>query len=535
MKRADSISARIYGTTLRIMMLVLAGDFAMALHAEHLVLLTTNDTHSNIDTDRNGVGGILPRMAVIDSVRKAEKNVLLIDAGDAVQGTLYFKYFHGDVEYPLFNMMKYDIRILGNHEFDNGIDQLARYWKGVKADRLSANYDFSRTPAAGLFKPYVIKKIGRRKIGFIGINVNPASLISKANTGDMGFTPAIASANKWADYLKNREHCDLVVAVSHIGYKTDPDKEDDVRMAQQSRNIDLIIGGHSHTFVDPGHPDATPCWISNADGKPVLVTQTGKYGRNVGYINIDLDRLADRKFVYEYIPVTDRFSPSAYNKEIIDFLAPYRAKVDSVNQVEVGYSLAACRNGVATGALANWTADMGMWVGMQIADSLRSVGREIPAVDFALMNVGGIRQPMPEGVVSEGLILSMFPFSNRMMLISIKGSDLIKTFGIVAPKGGESVSDEIRVLTDADGKMTGVTVNGNAMDPDREYTVLTIDYIAEGNDDMTPMANHEKLWVDSQELGCRVLQYMAHTARMGIPVSPDTAPRFLRDYRTLKQ
>ena len=151
----------------------LAATVALSAAAERLVILHTNDTHSNIESDRNGVGGILPRKAIIDSVRKAEKNVILVDAGDMVQGTLYFKYFRGDVEYPLFNMMGYDVRILGNHEFDNGIDELARNWKKVKGARLSANYDFSKTPAAGLFKPYVVKKIGKKKIGFIGINVDP--------------------------------------------------------------------------------------------------------------------------------------------------------------------------------------------------------------------------------------------------------------------------------------------------------------------------------------------------------------------------
>ena len=159
--------------------LLTAGVFASS--AENLVILTTNDTHSNIDFDNNGRGGILPRKTIIDSVRKAEKNVILVDAGDMVQGTLYFKYFKGDVEYPIFNMMDYDIRILGNHEFDNGLEELAKYWKDVKATRLSANYDFSMTPARGLFKPYVIKKVGKKKIGFFGINVDPESLISKEN------------------------------------------------------------------------------------------------------------------------------------------------------------------------------------------------------------------------------------------------------------------------------------------------------------------------------------------------------------------
>ena len=134
----------------------LAATVALSAAAERLVILHTNDTHSNIESDRNGVGGILPRKAIIDSVRKAEKNVILVDAGDMVQGTLYFKYFRGDVEYPLFNMMGYDVRILGNHEFDNGIDELARNWKKVKGARLSANYDFS--------------KIGFNVIGIFDVN-----------------------------------------------------------------------------------------------------------------------------------------------------------------------------------------------------------------------------------------------------------------------------------------------------------------------------------------------------------------------------
>ena len=271
--------------------MILAGA-AMAVSAEDLVILTTNDTHSNIDFDKDGRGGILPRKAIIDSVRRAEKNVILVDAGDMVQGSLYFKFFRGDVEYPLFNMMNYDIRILGNHEFDNGLKELADHWKDVKADRLSANYGFRGTAAEGLFKPYVIKKIGKRKIGFIGINVDPHSLISKENYEGMTYTDAIKTANETAEMLKKQKKCDLVVAVTHIGYEPAPGKASDVELARQSRDIDIIIGGHSHTFVDPKTPDKTPYWIKNAAGRPVLVTQTGKYGRNVGYIKIDLDNLA---------------------------------------------------------------------------------------------------------------------------------------------------------------------------------------------------------------------------------------------------
>ena len=519
---------------LKALLLGLALLGAAGAGAEHLVLLTTNDTHSNIDFDDQGRGGILPRKAIVDSVRKAEKNVLLIDAGDMVQGTLYFKYFKGDVEYPLFNMMNYDIRILGNHEFDNGLDELARYWKDAKADRLSANYDFSRTKAARLFKPYVVKRVAGKKIGFIGINIDPESLIARANCKGMVYSDAIDKANEWAEYLKNKEKCDLIVAVTHIGYKGENGRKGDIDLARESKYIDIIVGGHSHTFIDPKTPELTPYWISNALGKPVLVTQTGKYGRNVGYINIDLDDIASHKFDYEYIPVTDRFSPDAYDKEMQAFLEPYRAKVDSINNEPVGWSMGEYANSQGQGPLANWTADMGMWIGMQAADSLRAAGHDVGPVDFALMNVGGIRQTMPKGMVSDGLILSMFPFGNKMMLIRVKGSDIIATMGIVAPKGGEAVSDELRVVTDGNGKVLHVVLNGNEIDPEKQYTVCTIDYIAEGNDDMTPMARHELLWQDTAEIGVRVLQYMRHMTSLGIAVDPDPEPRFMKSIECLK-
>lgn len=516
---------------IRKILTIVGFSIVLSAGAESLVLLHTNDTHSNIDTDENGVGGVLPRKAIIDSVRRAEKNVILIDAGDAVQGSLYFKYFKGDVEYPLFNMMDYDIRILGNHEFDNGIEELARYWATVKGDRLSANYDFSDTPAKGLFKPYVIKKIGKRKIGFIGINIDPASLISNYNITGMKYTDAITEANKWAGYLRNREKCDLVVAVTHIGYTSDNNKGNDVELARASKDIDIIIGGHSHTFVNPDTPDKTPYWISNAEGKPVLVAQTGKYGKNIGYIKIDLNDISGHNFDYEYIPVTDRFSPKEYDSEIEAFLKPYREKVDSINNIFVGYSYDELPNGKRTGALANWSADAGRDIMHHITDSLRACGINVPTPDFALMNVGGIRQPMPEGMVSEGRVLVMFPFDNKLRLIRMKGSDIIETMAIVAEKGGEAISSELRVITDNGNKMERVLLHGRELDPEKYYTVATIDYIAEGNDDMIPMSRNELLWEDHRSLGLRMLGYVRALGKAGLGIDPDGMPRFTENFR----
>ncbi len=507
---------------------LLAGGTQIA-PAEDLVILTTNDTHSNIDSDENGRGGILPRKAIIDSVRRAEKNVILVDAGDMVQGTLYFKYFKGDVEYPIFNMMNYDIRILGNHEFDNGLDELAVHWKDVKAARLSANYDFKGTAAEGLFQPYVIKKVGKKKIGFIGINVDPASLISKENYAGMKYNDAIGTANAIASVLRKQKKCDLIVAVTHIGYEAIPGKASDIDLARLSKDIDIIIGGHSHTFVDPKTPGKTPHRIKNATGKPVLVTQTGKYGRNVGYIKIDLDDIEDHDFDYEYIPVTNRFAPDTYDRNIEAFIAPYKHMVDSVNSNIIGWSVQDMANYDRNGAYANWSADFGMWVGRHVADSIRATGKDFPEIDMSMMNVGGIRQPMKKGAVTEGQILSTFPFSNRMTVVEIKGKYIIDALRVAAQKGGEAVSGNVRVVTDDKGNLLKVIIDGREMDPEKTYTVSTIDYVAQGNDDLVSMADNRELWRDNKEMCIEVMRYIRHLTSMGMPVSSDPNGRFVEN------
>ena len=506
----------------------MALSLCLTAGAQSLVLLHTNDTHSNIDSNEKGEGGILPRMAVIDSVRKAEKNVLLIDAGDMVQGTLYYKFFRGDVEYPLFNMMNYDVRILGNHEFDNGLDELARLYKNVKGAKLSANYDFSDTPLKGMFDPYVIKKIDGKKVGIMGINVDPTSLISEENYTGLKFKDIIKTANETAAELK-KKGCDVVIAVTHIGYNMDDDKTDDVELAEASKNIDIIIGGHSHTFVDPSTPENTPYWFKNAEGKDVLVVQTGKYGKNVGYIKLDLKDFADKKIDYRYIPVTDRFDPSAYNQKMIEFLKPYKHVVDSVNNRVIALSLMDMNSSAKTGAYPNWAGDFGARYGRHVADSLRKAGVDVPKVDFGIMNVGGIRHDMKQGNITEGQILSTFPFSNMMRLIEISGADLIETMKIVAPKGGEAVSSEVIVVTDDKGNYMNMYIDGVEIDPNAKYIVSTIDYVANGNDGMIPMKNHREIWRDDQEVGVRILQYLYDLTDAGIPVSSDPNPRFVKN------
>ena len=196
-----------------------AGGCADKAHdGEKLVILHTNDTHSQIVPGNDNLGGVMRRKAIIDSVRNAEKNVLLVDAGDAVQGTLYFYLYGGKVEQEVMNILGVEARILGNHEFDNGIDSLAAVLKYSDAEMLSANYDLSQTPLDGRFKPYTIKEYGGKRIGIIGINLDPNGIISPDNFKGLEYLPIVATANLTAEKLKKEEKVDAVIALTHIGY-----------------------------------------------------------------------------------------------------------------------------------------------------------------------------------------------------------------------------------------------------------------------------------------------------------------------------
>jgi len=256
---------------------------AAPLQAQDLVILHTNDTHSQIEPIRvgynKGLGGVERRLQYIDAVREkyGKDKVLLLDAGDFNQGTPYFTVAHGDLEVELVNLMGYDVMTLGNHEFDNGQEDLARRLKNCRHKTVTCNYDFTGTPLEKLVKPYVIVRRGGMKIGIVGATCYLEGVVLKSAVEGLRRLNAIEEVNRWADYLKNVKHCDLVILLSHLGYDGGTlDKPSDVLMVENSRNIDIVVGGHSHTYLKELRE------VKDLDGRIVPISQCGGQGIVVG-------------------------------------------------------------------------------------------------------------------------------------------------------------------------------------------------------------------------------------------------------------
>ena len=276
----------------RIGIFVFAMVLSIVAYAQkQIVILHTNDTHSQIvpvpkyenEGNTSCRGGFVRRVAVVNEERKKEPDLLLFDSGDFSQGSTYYTLFRGDVEVGLMNMMGYDAATLGNHEFDFGIENLARVAKMAKFPLVCANCDFTGTMCEGLIKPYVIIKRKGLKIGVFGLAPKIQGLVMQQNIQGVKYLDPYTTANEIARKLKEDEKCDLVVCLSHLGWDLKP-RPDDAQLIAATRNIDIVLGGHSHTYME--HLE----WVNNIDGKPVPTEQNGRLGAYVGRIVMKLQK-----------------------------------------------------------------------------------------------------------------------------------------------------------------------------------------------------------------------------------------------------
>ena len=254
---------------------------SMSLNAQDLTILHVNDTHSHIDPQRSGDykgrGGVIEQAAYIDSVRCADgkRNVLLVHAGDFRQGTSYFTELGGNIEIDVLNALRFDVVTLGNHEFDNGIEELSRRLKNLEAEVVCANYDFEGTALDGLVKPYTIIRRGGKKIGIIGLLTDIMEVVDADIARMLTYQEPSQVVNRLSEYLKEEKDCDMVICLSHLGYGEDKE------LAASIRNVDIIVGGHSHTLLDDKQT------VNDLDGEEVIIVQNWKWGLNVGHLSID--------------------------------------------------------------------------------------------------------------------------------------------------------------------------------------------------------------------------------------------------------
>ncbi len=273
---------------------------AMALRdpvREKLRILHTNDTHSRLepypsdDPNYPGMGGYARRATMIRTAREENENLLLLDAGDIFQGTPYYNLYNGEPELKLMSKMGYDAAAFGNHEFDNGLDGFAEVRHHATFPFLAANYDFSQTILDGKIDAYKVLHKGDLTIGIYGLGIEFEGLVSRSLYGDTKYHDPIEKAREIEEILQSRYHCQLIICLSHLGYRYSDDRVSDRVIASNTSHTDIIIGGHTHNLLDP------PAKVENQQGKIVTIGQAGYGGTYLGSMSVFYDQPDGEKFI----------------------------------------------------------------------------------------------------------------------------------------------------------------------------------------------------------------------------------------------
>ncbi|MBX7226302.1 MAG: metallophosphatase [Chitinophagales bacterium] len=274
---------------------------------EKLTILHTNDVHSQIEPFPDdhktfpGMGGAAVRAAIINKIREEEKNVLLLDAGDIFQGTPYFNFFGGEIEFKLMSQMGFDASTLGNHDFDLGVENLVKQMPHALFPFVNCNYDFTNSALNGKIASYKIIQKGRIKIGITGVGIQLSGLVPDQNYEGIVYNNPVEKLQKVADFLRHEEKCHLVICLSHLGYKYDDNQKiSDIYLAETTKNIDVFIGGHTHTFLDK------PTVHRNLEDRKVLINQVGWAGVNIGRLDIFFEKNLKKNTAFGNTVIVDK-------------------------------------------------------------------------------------------------------------------------------------------------------------------------------------------------------------------------------------
>ncbi|MDB5101618.1 MAG: hypothetical protein JWM80_6039 [Cyanobacteria bacterium RYN_339] len=471
--------------------ILLAGAPAFAEPVD-ITILHTNDTHDHLESfdTKNGkeLGGVARRKTLIDQIRHAVKNVLVLDGGDVFQGTPLYTFFNGEPDYKAIRLIGYDGLTVGNHDLDNGLDNLEKQALLLANPPLALN--LVRENGAQIFPGYRVIDRAGLKIALVGImSQNAFDAVAGERRKGLKLEDPIKALQGVVPAL--REKCDLVVILSHSGH------EEEVEIAKAVPGIDVIVGGHSHSKVD--HPVV----VLHGD-RPTLVVQAFQWGEFLGRIDLTVDHQKITKFEGHLVPVESSLKPDA---GVEAMLAPYVNKIKAQMDEVVGHTAVEFLNQNKQNGDAP--------IGNLIADAIR----ERTGTDVAFMNSGGIRAPFPKGAITRGMVYSCLPFENRLVKFEVSGELMAQILEFVAGKTGKQGSLQISglTLTVENGKPKDVMIGGQPFDRARNYTISTIDYIANGNDGADVFKQVKELHPTGELVRDAMFAYMAAHALVDTP------------------
>ncbi|MBQ0056744.1 MAG: bifunctional metallophosphatase/5'-nucleotidase [Bacteroidales bacterium] len=470
-----------------VMLIALAFQSCKNSETVEIIFVHTNDTHSQVDgiyLDERPVGGVVERAAILEMMRQEDPQLVYLDAGDMVQGSPYFNVWNGQIEMKAMNLQGLIATTFGNHEFDNGLDFLDNMLNYACFPILSCNYDTHNTPIEKYVRPSMIIERKGVKIGITGVTVDPNNLIFDKNWKGITFTDPSVAANREARRLKE-QGCDLVILLSHVGYFAG-DSVGDRRIAAMSSDIDIIIGGHTHTNLENGEI------VYNVNGKPVVITQTGAKTSPMGLVRVSLQAKGKHTdgtaaYVVDEIACSklhpDLYDLHNYGRVMNDFITPYRDSLDFKMNDVLGIAAHDLPRFRPQSPLGNFTSDALRTVGSRFYDD--------KPIDVGVMNVGGLRNDLLAGNIRLGDIYRIFPFENTLCILELKGSDLIEMVNQSADKKLEAFSGMQVTIQNVEEKtkIVDIKVNGQPIDPKKTYSIATIDYLAEGNDGLRALRN----------------------------------------------
>lgn len=470
-----------------------------------LVVIHTNDHHGTI-LAKDGVAGLAERAAYVKSVRAAHQNVLVLDAGDINTGSAMSNMFDAEPDIMAYNLIGYDAVTLGNHEFDGTTEKLLAQMAMAEFPWLSAN--IIKPDGKPLATPYIIKDYEGFRVGVLGLTTlrtlrNPS--LDKSFT----FEDEIQVAQKYVEILKTKEFADVIILLGHLGdFKEGEEHITSVELAESVDGIDLIIDGHSHTKFEE------PLYV-----KDTAIVSANEWGKFMGEGILTIINGDVMDFDWKPVAITTEAFPP--DPQMVAMLQPYVDEANESLKDVVMTTTAAFEFG---NRLSRYQETAG---GNLTCDAIvHYLGTTGVTVDFAFMNGGGVRAPLPEGAVTKEDIMTMLPFENYVYVIGMKGSDLIEFFDLVAtvPQGAGSfgqVSKEVRytITYDANqnGTISNLTIDGQPIDPNKVYRMATNDYLARGGGGYTVLTRNNDSFNTSMLLSNVVIDYVQTLSQ---PVAP---------------